>query len=70
MKKSVIIVLKADISDEGIKVDVTDLFEDMTEPEIPEYVGPLSVSIQEPDWISCASDEKLESWYIHYTGKL
>lgn len=70
MKKSVIIVLKADISDEGIKVDVTDLFEDITEPEIPEYSGPLSVSIQEPNWISCASDEKLESWYIHYTGKL
>lgn len=69
MKKSVIIVLKADISDEGIKVDVTDLFEDITEPFLPEYAGPLDVSIQNPDWISCASDEKLESWYIHYTEK-
>lgn len=70
MKKSVIIVLKADISDEGIKVDVTDLFEDIADVEIPEYTGPLSVSIQEPNWISCASDENLESWYIHYTEKL
>ena len=69
MKKSVIIVLKADISDEGIKVDVTDLFEDVTEPIIPEYTGPLNVSIQSPDWISCASDDKLESWYTHYTEK-
>jgi RES domain-containing protein len=69
MKKSVIIVLKADISEEGIKVDVTDLFEDITEPEIPEYTGPLNVSIQSPDWITCATDQKLESWYIYYTEK-
>ena len=69
MKKSVIIVLKADISDEGIKVDVTDLFEDIADVEVPEYTGPLSVSIQEPNWISCASDEKLESWYTHYIEK-
>lgn len=67
MKKSVIIVLKADISDEGIKVDVTDLFEDVTKSDIPEYTGPLNVSIQSPDWITCATDEKLESWYVHYT---
>jgi hypothetical protein len=69
MKKSVIIVLKADISDEGIKVDVTDLFEDTTEPEIPEYTGPLNVSIQSPDWISCATDDKLQGWYTHYIEK-
>jgi len=69
MKKSVIIVLKADISEEGIKVDVTDLFEDVTEPEIPVYSGPLDVSLQSPDWISCATDDNLESWYTHYTEK-
>jgi hypothetical protein len=69
MKKSVIIVLKADISDEGIKVDVTDLFEDTTEPEVPEYTGPLNVSIQSPDWISCATDNSLEEWYTHYIEK-
>jgi hypothetical protein len=69
MKKSVIIVLKADISDEGIKVDVTDLFEDIEEVEVPVYTGPLDVSIQSPDWISCATDDKLESWYTHYTEK-
>ena len=43
MKKSLIIVLKADISDEGIKVEVNDLFEDITEPIVPEYTGPLNV---------------------------
>lgn len=69
MKKSLIIVLKADISDEGIKVEVNDLFEDITEPIVPEYTGPLNVSIQSPDWISCASDDNLESWYTHYTEK-
>jgi len=69
MKKSVIIVLKADISDDGIKVDVTDLFEDIEEVEVPVYTGPLNVSIQSPDWISCATDDKLESWYTHYTEK-
>lgn len=69
MKKSVIIVLKADISDEGIKVEVNDIFEDLTEPEVPVYTGPPSVSIQNPDWISCASDDNLESWYTHYTKK-
>ena len=69
MKKSVIIVLKADISDEAIKVDVTDLFEDIEEVEVPVYTGPLNVSIQSPDWISCATDDKLESWYTHYTEK-
>jgi hypothetical protein len=69
MKKSVIIVLKADISDEGIKVDVTDLFEDIEDVDIPEYTGPLNVSIQNPDWISCATDDKLESWYTHYIEK-
>jgi hypothetical protein len=69
MKKSVIIVLKADISDEGIKVEVDDLFEDVTEPEIPEYTGPLNISIQSPDWISCATDTSLEGWYTHYIEK-
>jgi hypothetical protein len=69
MKKSVIIVLKADISDDGIKVDVTDLFEDIEEVEVPAYTGPLNVSIQSPDWISCATDDKLEGWYTHYTEK-
>ncbi len=69
MKKSVIVVLKADISDDGIKVEVTDLFEDITEPTVPAYTGDLSVSLQSPDWISCASDDKLESWYTHYTEK-
>jgi len=69
MKKSVIIVLKADISDDGIKVDVTDLFEDITEPTVPVYTGDLSVSLQSPDWISCATDDNLESWYTHYTEK-
>lgn len=69
MKKSVIIVLKADISDEGIKVDVTDLFEDLPDIHLPEYTGPLTVSIQSPDWISCATDTSLEGWYTHYTEK-
>jgi hypothetical protein len=69
MKKSVIIVLKADISDDGIKVDVTDLFEDIEEVEVPVYTGPLDVSIQSPNWISCATDDKLECWYTHYTEK-
>ena len=67
MKKSIVIVLKADISDEGIKVDVTDVFEDIIDAGIPEYTGPLNVFIQEPNWVSCASDDKLEGWYIHYT---
>ena len=38
MKKSVIIVLKADISEEGIKVDVTDLFEELPDVHVPEYI--------------------------------
>ena len=66
MKKSVVIVLKADISEEGIKVDVTDVFEDIKDVEIPEYTGPLNVSIQEPNWVSCASDDSLKGWYTHY----
>lgn len=67
MKKILYVTLKVEMDDQSAKIDITDIFGETEEPMVPQYTGPLTVSIQEPNWISCASDEKLESWYIHYT---
>ena len=69
--KKITLVLDLEVDDSGsVSVSVEQLdSDDMKEAELSPYDGELSVSIQEPKWISCASDDKLEGWYTHYIEK-
>jgi hypothetical protein len=67
-KTKLMVYIEIDEND-AVSVSVENLNNYYVGDNIPPYTGPLSVSLQSPDWISCTSDEKLESWYTHYTEK-
>lgn len=52
---------------ESVSVSVENLDNYYMGGVIPPYEGELNVSIQEPNWVSCTSDDNLKGWYIHYT---
>ena len=67
MKKDIYITIKLEIDDNNISLDIVNVENEVEEPRIPHYTGPLSCSISTGAWIACTSDETITDWSISYT---